>query len=204
MATLLPSDLHERPYWDRSLSVAGIDEAGRGALAGPVVAALVILDPAAVPDGLRDSKTLSAAQREALEPLIKRAARAWSVSVVGQQRIDEVNILQATFDAMHEAVATSPVRPDHLLIDGNRFRAHAIPHTTIVHGDAVSVSIAAASILAKVARDRTMCSLDEQFPVYGFAVHKGYGTALHRAKIIEHGPSSVHRRTFLHKVLACI
>ncbi|MBS1560424.1 MAG: ribonuclease HII [Bacteroidetes bacterium] len=200
MATPLPSDRYERPYWTESRVVAGVDEAGRGALAGPVVAAAVILDPAAIPPGLADSKVLSATTRERLAPEIERQALAWHVCIVDVERIEAVNILQATFDAMHGAIDGLAMEPFHLFIDGNRFRPHRLPHTTIVSGDGLSVSIAAASILAKVHRDRLMHDLARTFPVYGFEQHKGYGTLRHRAMIREHGPCALHRPSFLRKI----
>lgn len=180
--------------------VAGVDEAGRGALAGPVVAAAVILNPTSVPSGLRDSKQLTAAARESLSHDIMQHACCWHVCAIDHGRIDDVNILQATYDAMHGAINGLTLEPSHLLIDGNRFRPHHIPHTTIVSGDSLSVSIAAASILAKVVRDAFMRDLALTFPVYGFERHKGYGTLLHRTMIRLHGASNVHRRTFLTKI----
>jgi len=200
VANPFPSDSYERPHWTNALLVAGVDEAGRGALAGPVVAAAVILDPTSVPSGLRDSKLLTAAARERLSREIKLHARCWHVCAIGHGRIDDVNILQATFDAMHGAIDGLSLEPSHLLIDGNRFRPYHIPHTTIISGDSLSVSIAAASILAKVFRDAFMRDLALAFPVYGFERHKGYGTVLHRTIIRQHGASDVHRRTFLKNI----
>jgi len=200
VATTLPSDQYERPFWIQARHVAGVDEAGRGALAGPVVAAAVILDPESLPQGLHDSKVLSAPTRERIAADIKLKALAWHVCAVSESRIDEVNILQATFDAMHGAIDGLPLEPSHLLIDGNRFRSHRLPHTTIVHGDGRSISIAAASILAKVYRDQFMRELALSYPVFGFDRHKGYGTLEHRTMIRTHGPSIVHRRTFLSKL----
>lgn len=200
MANPFPSDTYERPHWTNGVLVAGVDEAGRGALAGPVVAAAVILDPTAVPTGLRDSKQLTAAARESLSREIMQHARCWHVHAIDNDRIDDVNILQATFDAMHGAINGLTLEPSHLLIDGNRFRRHHIPHTTIVSGDSLSISIAAASILAKVVRDAFMRDLAVAHPLYGFERHKGYGTDVHRTMIRLHGATDVHRRTFLKKI----
>lgn len=196
----------ERPYWNSGTHIIGVDEAGRGALAGPVAAAAVILDHKRIPPGLNDSKVLTAKQRHEMSAVIKDAALFWSVVLVDHVRIDEVNILQATFDAMHSAindcVKMSGVKgPLHCLIDGNRFRPHPIAYTTIVKGDALSVSIAAASILAKTTRDDWMVKASELYPVYGFAQHKGYGTQQHRQAIITNGPCSIHRATFLKNIL---
>lgn len=195
---------YEQSLSAKGLTAIGVDEAGRGALAGPVVAAAVVLDMASIPAGIDDSKKLSSTQRSELAGLIRSSARAWAIGCCSAQHIDEVNILQATFDAMHQAIdlciSALGVPPDHchLLIDGNRFRPHAIDHTTLVHGDALCMSIAAASILAKVHRDRVMVEdLDPQFPIYGFARHKGYGTLHHRTAIASHGPCSEHRRSFI-------
>lgn len=197
----------EEEHWKKNTLVIGVDEAGRGALAGPVAAAAVILDPERIPVGLNDSKLLTAEQRAEHAVQIRAYARAWSVALIHHTRIDEVNILQATFDAMHRAVnecagGVGDGQPLHLLIDGNRFRAHQIPHTTIVHGDAQVASIAAASILAKTARDAWMMDVDRTYPLYGFARHKGYGTALHREAILRYGACDIHRETFLKKLRA--
>ncbi len=198
----------ESEFLGLGLCPIGVDEAGRGALAGPVVAAAVVLHPQAIPTGIDDSKRLTSQRRSELADDIRRSALAWGLGVFPAEHIDAVNILQATFDAMHEAIdqchrhlGGSPERY-HLLVDGNRFRRHAIGHTTIVAGDASVVSIAAASILAKTHRDKIMTEvLARQFPAYGFDRHKGYGTAEHRTAIIEHGPCSQHRRSFLRKII---
>ncbi len=195
----------EEEYWNRNTLVVGVDEAGRGALAGPVAAAAVILDPNRIPAGLNDSKVLTAAQRAECAEQIRSLARAWAVALIDHSRIDDVNILQATFDAMHQAVNecvghVDPAQPLHLLIDGNRFRPHRLPHTTIVHGDGQVASIAAASILAKTTRDAWMIDIDRTYPHYGFARHKGYGTVVHRAAIIRYGACEIHRETFLKNV----
>ena len=177
--------------------VCGVDEAGRGPLAGPVCAAAVILPPGCEIDGLNDSKKLTEKKREALFPVIQQQALAWSVAYAEVEEIDSLNILQATFLAMRRAVEGLSLPADYALIDGNRLPPLAIPGETVVKGDSRSMSIAAASILAKVSRDHVMLDLDRQFPQYAFAQHKGYGTALHYEKIKEHGVSPVHRLTFL-------
>ena len=181
--------------------VAGVDEAGRGPLAGPVVAAAVILPEGFFIPGVNDSKKLTAAKREALYDVILASAIAAGTGIVGHEEIDSINILQATFRAMHQALAALSVVPGHILVDGNRFSGTGIPFTTIVDGDALSHSIAAASIIAKVTRDRLLCDYDRLYPAYGFARHKGYGTAQHRAAIVAHGPCPIHRRTFLSGIL---
>ncbi|MBK9177766.1 MAG: ribonuclease HII [Flavobacteriales bacterium] len=176
---------------------AGCDEAGRGCLAGPVVAAAVILPARAWLPGLDDSKKLSAAERERLRPLIETAALAWAVAVVEPAEIDAVNILRASFLAMHRAVDAIQVRPQHLLIDGNRFIPYpGIAHSCHVQGDGRFRSIAAASILAKTHRDALMQRLHEAFPAYGWTINKGYPTADHRTAIERHGPCEHHRRSF--------
>jgi ribonuclease HII len=176
-------------------SVCGIDEAGRGPWAGPVVAAAVILDPANLPGGLDDSKKLSEARREALFPQIVRMA-AVGVGIATPQHIDRDNILAATLWAMGEAVRGLTIAPALALVDGNRAPRLPCPVQTVVSGDALSLSIAAASIVAKVTRDRMMVELDAEFPGYGFARHKGYGTALHRAALLKLGPCPQHRKSF--------
>lgn len=175
----------------------GCDEAGRGCLAGPVVAAAVILPPTFYHPLLFDSKQLTEAQRDTLRPIIEEAALAWGVGIVSPKEIDEVNILQASFLAMHRAIDDLLLRPELLLIDGNRFRPyHDIPHECIVKGDATFASIAAASILAKTHRDELMLAEDARYPGYGFAGHKGYPTPAHRSAIQSLGPSPIHRMTF--------
>ena len=181
--------------------VAGVDEAGRGPLAGPVVAAAVILPEGCFIPGVDDSKKLTAAKREALYDVILASALAAGTGVIGHEEIDRINILQATYRAMHQALAALSITPGHVLVDGNRFAGTGIPFTTIVDGDALSHSIAAASIIAKVTRDRLLCDYDRLYPAYGFARHKGYGTAQHRAAIVAHGPCPIHRRTFLSGLL---
>jgi ribonuclease HII len=177
--------------------IAGVDEAGRGPLAGPVAAAAVILDPARLPEGLDDSKRLSETAREALHDIIMRDALAVGLALVPPATIDEINILQATFLAMRRALAALAIQPDHALIDGRDVPAGLrCPAEAIIGGDGLSASIAAASIIAKVSRDRLMRRLGAHCPAYSFEVHKGYGTALHRRAIGEHGVSAHHRRSF--------
>ena len=175
--------------------IAGIDEAGRGPWAGPVVAAAVILDSQRIPPGIDDSKKLSAAQREALYDAISTAAQI-GIGIADAARIDRDNILAATLWAMAEAVAALPFPPALALVDGNRAPALTCPVRTIIRGDAASLSIAAASIMAKVTRDRIMAALDRDYPGYCFARHKGYGTAIHAEALARLGPCPIHRRSF--------
>ena len=182
--------------------VCGIDEAGRGPLAGPVYAAAVILPDGLELPGLNDSKKLTEKKREELFSLICEKAVAYGIGCASEQEIDEINILQATYLAMRRAVEELPVPADYALVDGNRMPPLAIPGETIVKGDASSASIAAASILAKVSPDRVMKMMDEVYTQYQFAKHKGYGTKLHVEMIREYGPSPIHRKTFLKKILA--
>ena len=176
---------------------AGCDEAGRGCLAGPVTAAAVILPPDFSNDMINDSKQLTERQRELLRPVIEREALAWAVAMVSPQEIDRINILRASIMAMHRALDQLAVRPEGILVDGNRFFPyHDIPHTTIIKGDGKMLSIAAASILAKTHRDEYMRQLDKEYPQYGWARNKGYPTPDHRAAIARHGVSPYHRRTF--------
>lgn len=183
------------------VNICGVDEAGRGPLAGPVYAAAVILPQGLVIEGLNDSKKLSEKKRELLYDKVVESAVAWSVGVATEQEIDEVNILQATYLAMKRAVEGLSVKADFALIDGNRMPPLDIAGETVIKGDSLSMSIAAASIIAKVTRDRFMLELDEKYPEYLFAKHKGYGTALHYEMIEKHGISPVHRRSFLKKLL---
>ncbi|MCL2508275.1 MAG: ribonuclease HII [Oscillospiraceae bacterium] len=182
-------------------TVCGIDEAGRGPLAGPVFAAAVILPPGLVIDGLDDSKKLTEKKREALFDIIKSSAVCWSVAYANEKEIDEINILQATFLAMKRAAGGLLPLPSLALVDGNMCPALEVPARAVVKGDSVCQSIAAASVLAKVSRDRFMYALDEEYPQYQFKKHKGYGTKLHYEMLAEHGISPVHRRTFLKKIL---
>ena len=185
------------PYLHEDLIEAGCDEAGRGCLAGAVYAAAVILPPDFRNELLNDSKQLTARQRYDLRPVIQREALAWAVGVVSPQEIDEINILNASFLAMHRAVDALKVRPQHLLIDGNRFRPYpGIPHTTVVKGDGKYLSIAAASVLAKTYRDDYMLRLHAEYPDYGWDRNKGYPTREHRAAIALHGTTPYHRRSF--------
>lgn len=183
-------------------AVCGVDEAGRGPLAGPVYAAAVILPEGLIIDGLNDSKRLSEKKREALFDVIKDEAVAYGIGFATEEEIDEINILQATYLAMKRAVEALQVKADYALIDGNRMPPLDIPGETVVKGDAKSPSIAAASILAKVSRDRVMYELDKEYPEYDFAKHKGYGTKVHTEAILRYGPCKIHRRTFLTKILA--
>ena len=178
-------------------AVCGVDEAGRGPLAGPVFAAAVILPEGCEIEGLNDSKKLSEKKREALFDVIKEKATSWSVASVDEKVIDEINILQATYLAMKNAVEGLDVPADYALIDGNRLPPLPINGETVVKGDAKSMSIAAASILAKVSRDRFMLEIDKKYPQYQFSKHKGYGTKLHYEMLTEHGISDCHRLTFL-------
>ena len=181
--------------------VAGVDEAGRGPLAGPVVAAAVVFRPGTEIPGVDDSKKLSPVRREELYAIITREALGYGVGVVDHEMIDRVNILNATFDAMHRALGQLLIRPDHVLIDGNRFKSLEYSFTTIVDGDARCFSIAAASIIAKVWRDRLMVEFDKLYPGYGFARHKGYGTPQHLRALAELGASPIHRLTFLKSIM---
>lgn len=181
--------------------IAGVDEAGRGPLAGPVYAAAVILKEDALIDGINDSKKLSEKKREELYDKIIESAVAYSVYSVDEKVIDEVNILNATHMAMNGAVDNLSTKADYVLIDGNSIKNMETPHETVVKGDAKSISIAAASILAKVSRDRYITEISEKYPEYGFEKHKGYGTKVHNEAILKYGPSPIHRKTFLKKLL---
>ena len=186
--------MHENPI---AKLVAGVDEAGRGPLAGSVVAAAVILDEKFPIDGLTDSKKLSASRRAALELQIKQRAKAWAIAESSQPEIDEINILQASLLAMKRAVLGLALKPGQVLIDGNRLpQLDGYQMLAIVRGDLSEPCISAASILAKQFRDRQMLELDRLYPQYQFARHKGYPTALHRQLLQEHGVSPVHRRSF--------
>lgn len=188
----------EDSLYDRGFqTLCGIDEAGRGPLAGPVCAAACILPRDLEIPGLNDSKQLSAKKREALYAEITERALAWAVCMVDEKRIDEINILQATFEAMRGALGGLSVRPDFCLVDGNRDPKLGIPTQTVVKGDARCATVAAASILAKMSRDRLMTELDAVYPEYGFAIHKGYGTKAHYAALDRYGLCPIHRRSFL-------
>jgi len=187
---------YEKKAWaSGAVRVAGVDEVGRGSLFGSVVAAAVILDPAYRVRGLRDSKLLEPERREVLAVRIREHAIAWAVAAVDAARIDQINIYQASRVAMREAVLQLLPAADHLLIDAVKIDCD-LPQKAIIHGDALSASIAAASILAKVERDRMMCEWDAVFPLYGLASHKGYSTPRHLAALCEHGPSPLHRQSF--------
>lgn len=179
--------------------ICGVDEAGRGPLAGPVCAAAVILPPNTEIPGLNDSKKLTDKKRRELMPIIKETALAYGIAFASEQEIDEINILQATYLAMHRAIDQLSVKPDLALVDGNRAGDFGLPVKTVVKGDSLSASIAAASVLAKVSRDDVMLEMAEKYPEYSFDVHKGYGTKAHYAALTEHGPSPIHRMTFLKK-----
>ena len=190
-------EIEDSLYAKGCSAVCGIDEAGRGPLAGPVCAAACILPQDLQIEGLNDSKKLSAKKREALYDIITKQAIAWAVCLIDEARIDEINILQATFEAMRGAVGKLSVLPDYCLVDGNRDPGLGLPTLTVVKGDAKCATVAAASILAKVTRDRLMVEYDGLYPGYGFAVHKGYGTKAHYAAIDKLGLCPIHRRTFL-------
>ena len=185
------------PYLNKGLIEAGCDEAGRGCLSGSVFAAAVILPQDFKNELLNDSKQLNEKQRYALREVIEREALAWAVGEVNPQEIDEINILNASFLAMHRAIDQLKIRPEHLLIDGNRFKKYGeILHTTVVKGDGKYLSIAAASILAKTYRDDYMERLHAEYPVYDWNHNKGYPTKKHRAAIAQHGATPYHRMTF--------
>lgn len=181
-------------------TICGVDEAGRGPLAGPVCAAAVILPRGVEIPGLDDSKKLSDKRRRDLLPVIKETAIAYGIAFADEKEIDEINILQATFLAMERAIAQLNIRPDMALIDGNRLKDFGVPAQSVVHGDSLSASIAAASVLAKVTRDDYMQEMAQKYPGYSFDVHKGYGTKAHYAALSEIGPCPIHRMTFLKKL----
>ncbi len=190
-----PTFTREAELIAQGLTVCGVDEAGRGPWAGPVVAAAVILDPRHIPKGVNDSKKLTEARREALfDPIM--ASAIVGVGIISAARIDEINILKATYEAMRAAVSALSQIPSFALIDGNRVPPLACPCETMIEGDGKSLSIAAASVIAKVTRDRIMHALDRQYPDYLFAAHKGYGTAAHTAALTRFGPCPEHRKSF--------
>lgn len=193
-------EIEKRFYAEGIQYICGVDEAGRGPLAGPVCAAAVILPQEIVIPGLNDSKKLSDKQRRDLFPVIKECSLAYGIAFADESEIDNINILQATFLAMERAISQLTIKPELALIDGNREKDFGIPVKTIIHGDSLSASIAAASVLAKVTRDDFMLEMAKMYPQYGFDVHKGYGTKTHCAAILEHGPSPIHRTTFLKKL----
>lgn len=190
----------EQSYYEKGYTfVCGVDEAGRGPLAGPVCAAAVILPANMDIPGLDDSKKLSDKKRRELFPLIKEKAVAYGIAMADHTQIDEINILQATFLAMEQALAQLSVRPEIVLIDGNRSKDFGVPVEAVVHGDSLSASIAAASVLAKVTRDDYMLEMAKTYDQYGFEIHKGYGTKKHYAALAEFGPCPIHRMSFLKK-----
>jgi ribonuclease HII len=187
----------ERRLWRKGIMhVAGVDEAGRGPLAGPVVAAAVIFPPGMMIAGIDDSKKLTPAHRESLYEHIIHSAAAYGVAAIDHSEIDRLNILQATLEAMRNAIRQLQPQPEYILVDGNMFRHESISYRTIVRGDSRSISIAAASIIAKVTRDRLMVQYHKEYPEYGFDRHKGYGTAEHIRAIETHGYCPIHRRSF--------
>ena len=194
---------YEKEYYEKGYkAIAGIDEAGRGPLAGPVVAGAVILPKDCLLEGINDSKKLSEKKREKLYDDIIENAVAWGVGVVEHTVIDEINILNATRKAMKLALENLKVKPDYILIDAEKkVDTNGIPYLPIIKGDALSISIGAASIIAKVTRDRMMKEYDKIFPMYGFEKHKGYGTKAHVEALKEYGPCMIHRNSFLTKIL---
>lgn len=193
-------EIEDQLYSQGMQIICGVDEAGRGPLAGPVCAAAVILPPHLEIPGLNDSKKLTDKRRRELFPLIKEKALAYGIAFADHAEVDKINILQATYLAMERALAQLNLRPDIALIDGNRAKDFGLPVQTVVHGDSLSANIAAASILAKVTRDDLMLEMAETYPQYGFEVHKGYGTKAHYEAILQHGPCPIHRMTFLKKL----
>ena len=191
--------IEEELFAQGIVSVCGIDEAGRGPLAGPVCAAAVILPPHLEIPGLNDSKKLSDKRRRELMPVIKEQAITYGIGMASHEEIDQINILQATFLAMERALAQLEGKAKFALIDGNREKDFGLPVMTVVKGDSRSANIAAASILAKVTRDDLMEALAEEYPQYGFEIHKGYGTKAHYEALRTYGPSPIHRMTFLKK-----
>ena len=190
----------EDGYFEKGIRlICGVDEAGRGPLAGPVCTAAVILPPHIEIPGLNDSKKLTDKRRRELFPIIKEQAVAYGIGFASHEEIDSINILQATYLAMERAIAQLQVKPELALIDGNRAKDFGIPVETVVKGDSLSASIAAASILAKVTRDDLMVTAAEEYPQYQFEIHKGYGTKAHYAALTAHGPSPIHRMSFLKK-----
>ncbi len=190
----------ENGHFEQGITcICGVDEAGRGPLAGPVCAAAVILPAGLEIPGLTDSKKLTDKKRRELMPVIKEQAIAYGIGFASHEEIDEINILQATFLAMERALAQLSVKPQLALIDGNRQKDFGLPVETVIKGDSLSANIAAASVLAKVTRDDYMLQMAEKYPQYGFDIHKGYGTKAHYAALSEHGPSPIHRMTFLKK-----
>ena len=190
----------EDSHFDKGLKlICGVDEAGRGPLAGPVCAAAVILPPHIEIPGLNDSKKLTDKKRRELFPVIKEQAIAYGIGLASHEEIDRINILQATYLAMERAIAQLSVKPELVLIDGNRAKDFGLPVQTVIKGDSLSASIAAASVLAKVTRDDLMLDAAKEYPQYAFDVHKGYGTKAHYEALRAYGPSPIHRMSFLKK-----
>lgn len=192
-------EIEDSCYADGVNVICGVDEAGRGPLAGPVCASAVILPAHLDIPGLTDSKKLTDKKRRELFPVIQEQAIAWGIGMASCEEIDEINILQATFLAMQRALEQLSVRPDLVLIDGNRAKDFGLPVKTVIKGDSLSMNIAAASILAKVTRDDWMIRMAQNYPQYAFDIHKGYGTKAHYAALTELGPCPIHRKTFLKK-----
>jgi len=191
-------DYEQKLYASGLKYIAGIDEAGRGPLAGPVVVGIAIMKPDSMIEGINDSKKISETKREKLYEKITEEAIDWSVGIVDQREIDEINILNATKKALTMAISNLKVKPDRIMVDAlEHIDTLGIPYTSVIKGDAKIYSISAASILAKVTRDRIMKEYDEVYPEYGFAGHKGYGTAKHIQAIKEYGPCQLHRKTFI-------
>lgn len=192
---------HDNGFFRQHGVIAGVDEAGRGPLAGPVFAAAVILPPDLFIEGIDDSKKLSEKKRELLFNIITEKALAWCVASIDNNEIDDINILKATLKAMALAVEGLKLTPDYILVDGNQSPTLNRPHACVIKGDSKSINIAAAAILAKVSRDRCITALDMLYPEYGFAKHKGYGTAEHIEAIKKFGASPIHRMSFLKNIL---
>lgn len=192
-------EIEDSCYADGVNVICGVDEAGRGPLAGPVCASAVILPAHLDIPGLTDSKKLTDKKRRELFPVIQEQAIAWGIGMASCEEIDEINILQATFLAMQRALEQLTIRPDLVLIDGNRAKDFGLPVKTVIKGDSLSMNIAAASVLAKVTRDDWMIRMAQNYPQYAFDIHKGYGTKAHYAALTEFGPCPIHRKTFLKK-----
>ena len=199
MSEMTMWEIEEEVYAEGYTVICGVDEAGRGPLAGPVCAAAVILPRGHQIPGLNDSKKLTDKKRRELFPLIKEQAIAYGIGMASHEEIDEINILQATYLAMERAIAQLEGRADLALVDGNRAKDFGMAVRTVVKGDSLSANIAAASVLAKVTRDNLMVEMAQEFPGYGFEVHKGYGTKAHYEALREKGPCAIHRMTFLKK-----
>ena len=199
MSNITMWEIENSCYSDDITLICGVDEAGRGPLAGPVCAAAVILPRDHQIPGLTDSKKLTDKKRRELMPIIKEQAIAYGIGLASEAEIDEINILQATFLAMERALAQLNVKPDLALIDGNREKDFGLPVRTVVKGDSLSANIAAASVLAKVTRDDIMVALAEEYPQYGFEIHKGYGTKAHYEALRRYDACPIHRKSFLKK-----